>query len=419
MVRNISWSLINNLFKNNPKVGFSGYIKKYRSSPNIYNYYKSSTLAEQSSNRLSAPVHYDVDYHDVKSFKQFIDESSMESEQAIDSLRRDFQIPRDIAKEAVKDFEIFRTLSKATITKNYNLLVAAGVDKELLKLHPYAFASTTEDLEKKITSFETMKLDINQALLLFKFPAKKLVRLAALTESDKTIIPQEFNNRIEYLANRFECSIRELCRNLVMNKYFLTLSMKKIYDITENLREAGTKGRMIRTNLFLYGYKVSRVLERIDKARTFGNRHVKPWAVRCPANVFARMEEDARTRIEYLKPYASLEEYIMALFDCDKNFVDCLFRKDPSLYMRNIKALTGVLLFMREKGYKFENVYLGTRALHCREESLRYKYDRWVKHDLGQPSLSLISASNSAFENLFQKKLQKRFNLNDREDSYP
>lgn len=213
MVRNIRWFLLNNLFKNNPKLGFSGYIKKYRSSPNIYNYYKS---AEQSSNRLSAPVHYDVDYHDVKSFKQFVDESSMESEEAIAILRKEFQIPNDIARKSVKDFEIFRTLSKVTIIKNHDLLVAAGVDKELLKIHPYVLASTTEDLEKKIASFETMKLDITQALLLFKFQARRLVRLSVLTESDKTIIPQEFKNRIEYLANRFEVIINNLLANYII-----------------------------------------------------------------------------------------------------------------------------------------------------------------------------------------------------------
>ncbi|XP_053596817.1 transcription termination factor, mitochondrial isoform X2 [Microplitis demolitor] len=344
----------------------------------------------------------------------------MESEEAIAILRKEFQIPNDIARKSVKDFEIFRTLSKVTIIKNHDLLVAAGVDKELLKIHPYVLASTTEDLEKKIASFETMKLDITQALLLFKFQARRLVRLSVLTESDKTIIPQEFKNRIEYLANRFECSIQELCQILLMNKYFLTLNMKRIYDITEHLREAGTRGKMIRTNLFLYGHKVPRVLERIEKARSFGMRHVKPWAVRCPDKVFARMEENARCRIEYLKPHTSIKEYIMSLFNCDEDFVEGLFRKDPSLYMRNIKTLTGVLLFMREKGYKFENVYLGTRALHCREESLRYKYEKWVKHDLGQPSLSIISSSITVFEIYFNKKLQqKSFKSNDREHSYP
>lgn len=200
MANSVARCLVKNLLKINPKSSIK--IAPIRTSTIIINNREQSTTTDSTK---SLPPALDPDYHDIKGFRQFLDDCHL-GPKAVYILNKFVGVPRNIAREVVKDFPSFEKLSKSDIVKNYETLLAGGLTSEQIKEHPYILADTPDDLALKISMFNQMKLDFYDGIRLFQIPVRRFSRYLAVIKDDKQVIP-EFNSRIEYLANKLEVFI--------------------------------------------------------------------------------------------------------------------------------------------------------------------------------------------------------------------
>lgn len=147
-----------------------------------------------------------TDKYEHKSYKLYLDEQKSSSSIAIDALTTLPKLTRNAASKTVSEWKAFETLSKATILQNYDLLHENGVEQSTLKDHPYALADTTSNIKNKIIICHDIKLDITDAISLFKLNITEMKLFHQTHEKDKLLLDQ-YPNRIEYLAHNLDVSI--------------------------------------------------------------------------------------------------------------------------------------------------------------------------------------------------------------------
>lgn len=98
-----------------------------------------------------------------------------------------------------------------------------------------------------------------------------------------------------------------------------------------------------------------------------------------------------------LSPHGKLENYISSFFNCDRDLVEGLIKRDPSLLKINVKNLSKVLSFLHSKGYLFEEIFRQPRVLHRSEKTLRDRYDKWFQcYAVHPPIKVLVSPTHTA-----------------------
>ncbi|KAH0563936.1 uncharacterized protein LOC123273234 [Cotesia glomerata] len=397
MANSVVRCLVKNLLKINPKSSIR--IATIQTSTIINNNRKQSTSTD--STKLLPPA-LDPDYHDIKGFRQFLDDHHMGPKAAY-VLMKVARVPRNTAQEVVKDFTLFKKLSKNDIVKNYAALLAAGLTSEEIKKHPYVLADTPDDLALKITMFNQMKLDLNDGIRLFQIPARRFSRYLVVVSDDKKIIP-EFNSRIEYLANQLETTPKEICDRLPSRSQVFGVPMERIVSLTKIFLDGGMPKSTLKEYLHLYALDYSRSINRAATTRELGITPLTPWFVRCPDEKFEEYVTKYKEKKNIEKPYENINDYVMTLFKCNASDIESLYRRDPRLRKMNKKILTDMFKFLHQLGYTFEELFISPRCFHCSPENLREKYDLWMENDLGRPPLVVISSSTG----LFQKWLKKR-----------
>ncbi|CAG5097131.1 Protein of unknown function [Cotesia congregata] len=373
MANSVARCLVKNLLKINPKSSIR--IATIRTSAVVINSHKQSTTTD--STKLLPPA-LDPDYHDIKGFRQFLDDHHLGPKAAY-VLMKVARVPRNTAREVVKDFTLFEKLSKNDIVKNYEALLAAGLTSEQIKEHPYVLADTQDDLALKIMMFNQMKLDLNDGIRLFQISARRFSRYLIVISDDKKIIP-EFNSRIEYLANQLETTPKEICDRLPSRSQVLGVPMEKIVSLTK---------------IFL----VAKELDIIP---------LTPWVVRCPDDKFEEYIKKYKEKKIIEKPYENIDDYVMTLFKCSASDIESLYRRDPRLRKMNKKILTDMFTFLHQLGYTFEELFISPRCFHCSPENLREKYDLWIENGLGRPPLVVISSSTGLFQKWLKKRTKKQ-----------
>ncbi|KAG8042668.1 hypothetical protein G9C98_005302 [Cotesia typhae] len=401
MANNVARYLVNNLLKINPK--FSIRIAPIRTSTIIINNREQSTTTDSTK---SLPPAFDPDYHDIKGFRQFLDDCHL-GPKAVYMLYKFAGVPRNIAREVVKDFPLFEKLSKSDIVKNYEALLAGGLISEQIKEHPYILADTPDDLALKISMFNQMKLDFYDGIRLFQIPARRFSRYLAVVKDDKQVIP-EFNSRIEYLANKLETTPKEICDRLPNRSQVLGVPMEKIVSLTKIFLDSGMPKSTLKEYLHLYALDYSRSITRAQTARELKITPLTPWFVRCPDEKFEEFVGKYRERRNVEKPYENINDYVMALFKCSASDIESLYRRDHRLRKINKKTLTDMFTFFHQLGYTFEELFISHRCFYCSQENLRKKYDLWIKNGLGRPPLVVISSSNGLFEKWLKKRTNKK-----------
>ncbi|XP_057339160.1 uncharacterized protein LOC130676722 [Microplitis mediator] len=411
MSKSITWCLISYLFKNNHKTGIYRFIKNYNTT-NVYNYPRKlkSSIRDRKlymPQRIFTTTEINNQIAESKRYDQHDDEFGMSYAKAVLTLVKTLDVTRDNASKVVRKWKGFTKLPRTTITKNYQLLRVADVDKSTLRIHMYALAHTTDDLIKKISFIEKIKLDINAGVPLLQLSMKKLIALSYTTESDRIVNP-EFNNRIEYMAKNFECSIEEMCTILLRNKFMLTMSMYRIKKITKLLLDGGFLGRNIKNDLHVYKHGIGTIKERMERVKHAGVKLLKPWIVRCPLEMLERVEEKYIDRNNFNGPHEQIYHYINLYFNCDKELIDAFIKRNPRLLKINIKNLVKILKFLRSKEYQFEEIYRQPSILHHKEETLRKRFDKLIQCHVNHPPLRMI----------LSPKFTSQINLNENVESH-
>lgn len=155
------------------------------------------------SPRSDNPIN--IDYHEVKTYKQFLDEYPTGPGAAVVNLMDVLDIPKHQAVEAVKCWKGFGGLCKTTLIKNQMVLRDGGVLDSTISKNIYVLADKTSNVKKKLESLSKIKLDVNNAIPLFQLTAEELSLFSEMTIHDRLLIPG-YNNRIEYLVNRLNAS---------------------------------------------------------------------------------------------------------------------------------------------------------------------------------------------------------------------
>ncbi|KAK0079539.1 hypothetical protein PV325_001088 [Microctonus aethiopoides] len=387
MTNNLTWRLINNIFQKN--ILLRRHIQLLGN-----NHFKHTN--EGYVNLPTQNLH-NIDYQEVKSYKQFLNESKTGPETAVSALMKTLDVTNENAMKIVKQWAIFSLLSSTAIIHNDDLLREAGANKSTLRQNMFALGETTSNLRKKIEAIQSIDIDINSAIPLFQLTTDELKKFAFITECDRKELTQH-KNRISYLSHRFNYDIYQLCEIFYRHKFMLNIPIVKLIKVTEFLTgEGGLLSKHIVNDLFIYRYSVSRIEERIKHAQKVGISTIKPWIVRCSLEDIDKVGAQISIRNKILGPEKTLVEFISEQLNCSTESVDALIKLDPSIESINIETLLKLLQFYRICGYTIEDIYRSPRALHCDPESVKTKYDMFMQHTSEKPMLFLLVSSNKIF----------------------
>ncbi|KAG8041877.1 hypothetical protein G9C98_007181 [Cotesia typhae] len=393
MTQSVAWSLVSTLIKNNLKTGTCRFINLYNTT-NV-RCSREPDLIKKINLKLPGKISAGTRKTNFEN-EEKKPEISVSHARAALALVKTLDVTRDNALSVVSKHEPFEKLSTVTIVRNYCVLRDADVDKSTLRVHMYALANTTRNLRTKINYINDMKLEINAAIPLLQLPMDKLKKMKIDTERDRAVVPN-FNNRVEYLASNFKCSLDEMCSILIKNQFMLPIRMERLKKITELLIAEGMPGENIKNDLHIYKFSLEKIKERIDRAKEVGIESLKPWIIRCPPESFDNIEEKKINKMNLLSPHGKLENYISSFFNCDQDLVEGLIKRDPSLLKTNVKNLSKVLSFLHSKGYLFEEIFRQPRVLHRSEKTLRDRYDKWFEcYAVHPPIKVLVSPTHTA-----------------------
>lgn len=197
MAKNITWCLMRNLLKQNTYICM-------RALPLQTS--KRFEHAVKGYGPLDADDTTNIDYHEAKTYQQYLDETQTSQNNSIRTLMNLLDIRRETAVKITKKWTILNTLSKTALLKNYELLRSAGTFKSIIRQNIHALADTPDNIQSKILSLKEIKLEINYAMPLFQLQPIDLAAFANTTRSDRVKMP-EYANRIEYFAEKFNVRI--------------------------------------------------------------------------------------------------------------------------------------------------------------------------------------------------------------------
>ncbi|KAF7998265.1 hypothetical protein HCN44_009663 [Aphidius gifuensis] len=347
-----------------------------------------------------------TDKYEHKSYKSYLDEQKSSSSIAIDALTKLPKLTRNAASKTVSEWKIFQTLSKATILQNYDLLHENGVEQSTLKDHPYALADTTINIKNKITICHDIKLDITDAISLFKLSITELKLFRQTHEKDKLLLDQ-YPNRIEYLAHSLDVSIFiQLSFNCFnKNLYYLILFIKLFFKY---ILEVGVTGEHILCDLHVYKFSHKTVRTRVNRAIKAQINPIKPWVVRCPLSIIVNAENKLAKRKLLLDGADSLEVYISNIMNCSIESSEAFLKRGIKIDKISLPDLTKKLKFLRDKGYTIEDIYRLPSCLHASYNTLVQKYDLWIKMGFTNPPLFAICTSQKVFETRLENELKNK-----------
>ncbi|XP_044001466.1 transcription termination factor, mitochondrial [Aphidius gifuensis] len=247
--------------------------------------------------------------------------------------------------------------------------------------HPYALADTTINIKNKITICHDIKLDITDAISLFKLSITELKLFRQTHEKDKLLLDQ-YPNRIEYLAHSLDQSVSQVCSYLSTCPSILNITFQKIKETTEFLLEVGVTGEHILCDLHVYKFSHKTVRTRVNRAIKAQINPIKPWVVRCPLSIIVNAENKLAKRKLLLDGADSLEVYISNIMNCSIESSEAFLKRGIKIDKISLPDLTKKLKFLRDKGYTIEDIYRLPSCLHASYNTLVQKYDLWIKMDL-------------------------------------
>lgn len=192
MTNNLTWRLVNNIFQRN--ILLRRHIQLLG-----YNHFKHT---DEGYVNLPTQNLHNIDYQEVKSYKQFLNDTKIGPEIAVSALMKTLDVTNENATKIVKQWTIFNSLSSTTIIHNDDLLREAGANKSTLRQNMFALGETTLNLKKKIKTIQLIDIEINSAIPLFQLTTNELEKFAFITECDRKELTQ-YKNRISYLSHRF------------------------------------------------------------------------------------------------------------------------------------------------------------------------------------------------------------------------
>ncbi|XP_015112515.1 transcription termination factor, mitochondrial [Diachasma alloeum] len=399
MSKNLTWCLVRNLLKQN-------------TYPFVRQFPQQIVKRFEHAERVSAPLQTEnkssIDYCEVKTYQQFLEESQIGEKHSVRVLMNLLDIRRETAIKFTKEWKILNHLTKPKLLKNYQLLRSAGAFRSTIRHNIQALADKPENIQSKIKSLKKIKLEFNYGIPLFQLTAVQLMLFAHTTVKDRVLIP-DYNNRVEYLADRFNCHVSTICTILCTHPPILMVNLEKIIEITDFLLdEVGMKPEYILGDLVIYGYSLENIKDRLYRARRAGMEEIKPWLIRCPISHIERWEQKKQNWDNLVGPDTTLEEHISNIMKCDVEFAASLLYRSPYIKSLCILKLTNILKFLASVGYSIHEVYRAPGILHRLESAIRHKYDSWVEAGLGHPPISLMNISEKRFEQKLQEALARK-----------
>ncbi|XP_063983386.1 uncharacterized protein LOC135165731 [Diachasmimorpha longicaudata] len=399
MSRNLTWCLVQNLLRQN---SYRCLRQLPQETVRRFKHAAITPRPEQTENTHS------IDYHEVKTYQEFLEESNTGAKTSVKVLMSLLGIQRDTAVQFTKQWKIFNHLTKPAILKNYQSLRDAGVFKSTIRHNVHALADRPSNVQTKIKSLTKMKLEVNYGVPLFQLNAMQLLALANITTNDRIITPN-YRNRIEYLADTFNCHLSTMCTILCSHPQMLTFNMEKIVGITNFLLdEMGMKREHLLNDLVIYRYALPNIKERMYRAKNVGMTNMKPWVVRCPIAYIEKLEEKRQNWDEIVGPGRTFEEHLSKIMNCNVEDATCLVRHYPDMRSICIKKITQTLQFLAGVGYTIHDVYRTPSIMYKSEDTITYKYQRWVNAGLEYTSLRILNLSEKRFEEKLQEEISKK-----------
>ncbi|XP_034934456.1 uncharacterized protein [Chelonus insularis] len=347
------------------------------------------------------------DYHEIKSYKEYLDERKINLGRVIVTLMSSLHITKTRALNIITEREEFRTMTRTQIIDNINLLHEEDIDESTIRDNVYILADSNEIIKQKIDIFKDANLEINSVIPLFQLPFSVIKIYGKRSKIDKLMIPNH-KNRIHYLCSELEADMNYLCTKIVLYPFLLHVKIEKMIEVTQFLIDSGISKHHIIEDLLVYKYATDRIKERILRAKKANMKPIKPWVVRCLLDHVLSAELRCHEEQEFFQSCKNLEEYMSKEMNVDIEVIKGLLRRNPGIYSMNLKKLRTQLNLLKNFGYTGSEIFYVPRVFFCRNDSLVKKYNKWKDQGLGKPPLFLLATSMAMFNEKMKKELECR-----------
>ncbi|XP_011336238.1 transcription termination factor, mitochondrial isoform X2 [Ooceraea biroi] len=294
--------------------------------------------------------------------------------------------------------------SRVNILNNYHNLLEAGIEKDTIMENTWLLAHESSKLKEKLDSISKLKMNNDQLVPWLCLTQEELTNYVYYIQSD---MDSYMCNKIKHLANRLECSVKQLCELSVRYPFLLKIPISYLDRKLDILHEYNVNNKCILRDLWVFRYTENHIRQRCELYKDANSLEVKTWAIRCPIRVISRAIKERNAKQSVMRHHKTIGDYLMDKLKIDQETLNRVITKTPNILRISLVKLNSLINMLQDNGITSDEILRYQHIFYFSVTTIQRRIKILNEVNL-RPRLPLLACAEKVFKQYISNHRRKQ-----------